>query len=150
MNVTFLIPVLDERDTLERLADGIMRHTAPHEARILFIDDGSTDGSYEAMCRLRDRHDNVGVIRLRRNFGKSTALAVGFDRAEGDVVITMDGDLQDDPKEIPRFLAALENGHDVVVGWKKVRNDPWHKTLPSRVYNGLVAWLFKLDLHDVN
>ena len=150
MKITFLIPVCNERESLEPLAEGIAEHAAPHEHRILFVDDGSTDGSWEVLCRLHEQRDTVDLIRFRRNFGKSAALAAGFSRAEGDYVITMDGDLQDDPKEIPRLLEKLDEGCDVVVGWKQVRNDPWHKTIPSRVYNALVSRLFGLGLHDVN
>lgn len=150
MKVDFVIPVYNERGTLEALAAGILEHAAPHEARIVFIDDGSTDGSAEVLRALAERHPQVEVLRFRRNFGKSAALAAGFARVRGDVVFTMDADLQDDPAEIPRFLAKLEEGFDVVVGWKRKRHDPWHKTFPSRVYNGFVARLFKLPLHDVN
>ncbi len=150
MKISFVIPVYDEKETLRSLVEAITRHAAPHAFRILFIDDGSTDGSAEVLRALHAEHDSVEVLRFRRNFGKSAALAAGFSRADGDVVFTMDADLQDDPKEIPRFLAKLEDGFDVVTGWKEVRNDPWHKTIPSRVYNGLVSRLFDLDIHDIN
>ncbi|HRI88306.1 MAG TPA: glycosyltransferase family 2 protein [Candidatus Hydrogenedentes bacterium] len=150
MNVTFVIPVFNERDTLEPLAAGIAEHVAPHSYRILFVDDGSTDGSYETMCALREKNPAIDIIRLRGNFGKSAALAAGFDRADGDVVFTMDSDLQDEPREIPRFIAKMQEGFDVVCGWKAKRYDPIHKTVPSRIYNWFVAWLFSVPLHDVN
>ncbi len=150
MNITFVIPVYNERETLVPLVEGITEHVAPHAHRILLVDDGSTDGSFEVMCELRDRFDTVKIIRLRGNFGKSAALAAGFARADGDLVFTMDSDLQDDPKEIPRFLEKLEEGCDVVCGWKAKRHDPLHKTVPSRIYNGFVSWLFDVPLHDVN
>jgi len=150
MRITIVVPVYNERESLELLAEGIARHASAHEHRIVFVDDGSTDGSWEVLCRLHEQFDTVDVVRFRRNFGKSAALAAGFRCAEGDCVITMDGDLQDDPKEIPRLIEKLEEGWDVVAGWKQQRNDPWHKTLPSRLYNGVVARLFGLDLHDVN
>ncbi|MDQ1256282.1 MAG: hypothetical protein QG656_878 [Candidatus Hydrogenedentes bacterium] len=150
MNITFVVPVYNERDTLEALAEGIAANVAPHAHRILFIDDGSTDGSFETLCALQQRFSNVDIVRFRRNFGKSAALAAGFARAEGDLVFTMDADLQDDPREIPRFIAKLEEGYDVVSGWKKERHDPWHKTVPSRIFNGLVARQFGLDIHDIN
>jgi dolichol-phosphate mannosyltransferase len=89
-------------------------------------------------------------LKLRRNFGKAAALAAGFERAQGQMVITMDADLQDDPREIPRLLAKLDEGYDVVSGWKKVRHDPWHKVLPSRLFNGLISWLTEVHLHDHN
>jgi dolichol-phosphate mannosyltransferase len=150
MKITFVIPVFNERETMETLVEGIAAHSAPYDYRILFIDDGSTDGSYEVLRELHQRFAAVDVIRFRRNFGKSAALAAGFARAQGDVVITMDSDLQDDPKEIPNFIRKLEEGHDVVCGWKKARHDPWHKTLPSRWYNRAVSRIFRLGLHDIN
>ena len=150
MRISFVIPVYNERETLEPLVEGIREHVAPHDHQILLVDDGSTDGSFEIMRELEERFDAVEVIRLRRNFGKSAALAVGFARVDGELVFTMDSDLQDDPKEIPRFIGQLGEEYDVVCGWKAVRHDPWHKTAPSRVYNAFVSWLFGLPVHDVN
>ena len=150
MNITFVIPVYNERETLKPLVEGIAENIGPHECRILFVDDGSTDGSDEVLRDIHRCFPSVDVIRFRRNFGKSPALAAGFAKATGDIVITMDGDLQDDPKEIPRFVDKINEGYDVVVGWKAVRRDPWHKTFPSRNYNRLVSWLFGVPLHDVN
>ena len=150
MQLTFVIPVFNERGTLEPLVEGILEQAQPHEVRIIFVDDGSTDGSHDKLRELHERHSAVDVLRFRRNLGKSAALAAGFARAGGDLLITMDSDLQDDPKEIPRFIEAIADGNDVVVGWKRVRHDPWHKTFPSRVYNGLVARIFGLGIHDVN
>jgi glycosyltransferase involved in cell wall biosynthesis len=151
MDITFVIPVYNERDTLERLAEGIVEHVGAREFEILFIDDGSTDGSYEVICDLCERMEPVHAIRLRGNFGKSAALAAGFKHAKGDFVFTMDSDLQDEPSEIPGFLEKIEeDGLDVVCGWKAKRQDPWHKTVPSRFYNTFVAWLFDIQIHDVN
>jgi glycosyltransferase involved in cell wall biosynthesis len=150
MNITFVIPVYNERETLEALAAGIAQHVAPHPYRILFVDDGSTDGSYDEMRRLQAVNPAIEIIRLRGNFGKSAALAAGFAKAAGDYVFTMDSDLQDDPQEIPRFLDKMKEGHDIVCGWKAKRYDPLHKTLPSHLYNRFVSWLFSLPLHDVN
>lgn len=150
MQVTFIIPVYNERETLRPLVEGIVEHTAPHRCHILMVDDGSTDGSHEEMCAIQQQHPELDVIRLRGNFGKSAALATGFALADGDVVITMDSDLQDDPKEIPRFLEKLQEGYDVVCGWKARRDDPWHKVYPSRFYNWFTSRLFRLHLHDVN
>lgn len=150
MKIDFVIPVYNERETLEALAEGIAEHVAPHAYRILFVDDGSTDGSYDVMCAIRDKYPAVEIIRLRGNFGKSAALAAGFARVDGDLVFTLDSDLQDEPKEIPRFIEKLQEGFDVVCGWKAVRHDPLHKVIPSRIYNWFVAWLFGVPLHDVN
>ncbi len=150
MSITFVIPVYNERETLEPLVEGITEHIGSREHRILFVDDGSTDGSFDVMVALQTRFDTVDILPLRGNFGKSAALAAGFAHAEADLVFTMDSDLQDEPKEIPRFLEKLEEGYDVVCGWKAVRHDPLHKTVPSRIYNTFVAWLFDVPLHDVN
>ncbi|HEO69764.1 MAG TPA: glycosyltransferase [Candidatus Hydrogenedentes bacterium] len=150
MNLSFVIPVYNERETLGALAEGIIEQAGVHACRILFVDDGSTDGSFEVIRSLQKRLECVDVIRFRRNLGKSAALAAGFHRAQGDIVFTMDADLQDDPREIPRFIEKLDEGYDVVSGWKRDRQDPWHKTLPSRIFNAAVAGVFGLDLHDVN
>ncbi|HNT87175.1 MAG TPA: glycosyltransferase, partial [Candidatus Hydrogenedentes bacterium] len=108
MRLVFLVPVFNERETLEALADGIARHTPQPDYRVLFVDDGSTDGSYEVMRALHQRDSRIGVLKLRGNHGKTRALAAGIARAEGDVLLTMDADLQDDPREIPKLLAKLE------------------------------------------
>lgn len=150
MTLTFVIPVYNERDTLETLVQGIRQHAAPHAFRIVFVDDGSTDGSREILDALHASDPAIEVIRFRRNRGKSAALAAGFAYAQGDVVITMDADLQDDPPEIPAFLSKIEEGYDVVCGWKRTRRDPWHKTFPSRVYNAVIDRLFGLNIHDIN
>ncbi len=101
-----------------------------YELEMIFVDDGSTDGSWEVIQRLAAEDPRVRGIRFRRNFGKAAALSAGFRAARGELVMTLDADLQDDPREIPRFLAEMEDGLDVVSGWKKVRHDPWHKVLP--------------------
>ncbi len=151
MKIIYVIPVFNERETVRPLAEGIIKHTPHNDFKILFIDDGSTDGSYQEILALQQDHpQHVTHLRLRGNFGKSVALAAGFAQADADLIFTMDSDLQDDPKEIPRFLDKLEEGFDVVCGWKAVRHDPWHKTYPSRVYNAIVSWLFGLPIHDVN
>lgn len=146
----FVIPVYNECDTLEPLAAGIAAHTAPHPFRIIFVDDGSTDGSAEVLMRLHERHAWVDVVRFRRNFGKAAALMAGFQLVREGVVFTMDADLQDDPKEIPHFVGVLRGGADMVCGWKRLRHDPWHKTIPSRIYNAWVSRVFRVPLHDVN
>jgi len=150
MHITFVIPALNERATLRPLVEGIAKYVAPHQYTILFVDDGSTDGSYDEMCALREEYPAVQVIRFRGNFGKSAALSAGVAKCKGDVVFTMDADGQDDPKEIPRFVEKLEEGSDVVGGWKAIRHDPSHKRLPSRLYNRIVSHVFDVPLHDVN
>jgi dolichol-phosphate mannosyltransferase len=116
----------------------------------VFVDDGSRDGTHAALVRLHDRADNVKVVRLRRNAGKAAALDAGFREAEGDVVVTIDGDLQDDPAEIPRLLAKLDEGFDLVTGWKARRNDPAVRRVLSRVFNTVTGWVSGVRLHDMN
>jgi glycosyltransferase involved in cell wall biosynthesis len=148
--ITFVIPVYNESPTLATLAAGIHENVHEHDYRILFIDDGSTDATWETLLALRGESAVIDIIRLRRNFGKTNALAVGFAVAHGDIIITMDADLQDDPREIPALLAKLDEGYDVVCGWKQRRYDPWHKTIPSRIFNAWISKTFRLPLHDVN
>jgi len=150
MKLFFVIPVFNEVESVRTLTEGILAHTQDHEVQIFFVNDGSTDGTGEVLDKLAAAHDGVRVLHFRRNFGKSQALAAAFSRAEGDVVITMDGDLQDDPAELPKLLAKLDEGYDVVCGWKADRKDPLHKTFPSRIYNGWMRRMFRVDLHDIN
>lgn len=146
------MPVFNEAESLPQLYARLSEVLTPLQKRweLLFVDDGSTDNSGDAIESLRASDQRVGVIRFRRNFGKAAALDAGFKRCRGEVVITMDADLQDDPKEIPRFLDALDAGNDVVSGWKKVRHDPLGKTLPSKVFNVVVSRVSGLHLHDFN
>jgi len=150
MKLSFVIPVYDERDTLGALFEGIVANTPDADLEVIFIDDGSTDGSTEILRKLEEADQRVRLIELDGNCGKSIALAAGFAEASGDCIFTMDSDLQDDPVEIPNFVAKLEEGFDVVCGWKAIRHDPWHKTIPSRFYNWGVSKVFNLPLHDVN
>lgn len=151
-----VIPVYNEADSLVQLHDeltAVARREA-YDLEIVLVDDGSTDGSWRRIGELAAGDSRVHGIRFRRNFGKAAALRAGFQAARGDVVMTLDADLQDDPREIPRFLAALDGGSagplDVVSGWKQVRHDPWHKVLPSRVFNWMVSRLTGVQLHDHN
>ena len=127
----------NEEATLEPLYDEVRAALEPLgiDWEIVFVDDGSTDGSYRELVRLHAAHLNVRVVRLRRNFGKAAALAAGFEVAAGDVIVTMDADLQDDPAEIPNLLAKLDEGYDVVSGWKCDRHDPFVRRFVSRIYN---------------
>lgn len=148
--VTCVIPVYNEHETLRPLVERIEAALSGTPHRILFVDDGSTDGSREVLRALHGEYEGVDVILFRRNRGKTAALSAGFAEAATPYIVTLDADLQDDPKEIPRLLAALETGLDIAVGWKQTRHDPWHKVWPSRIYNGGVARLFGLPLHDIN
>jgi glycosyltransferase involved in cell wall biosynthesis len=117
---------------------------------IVYVDDGSTDNSHQELVRLHAAQTNVRVVRLRRNFGKAVALSAGFEAARGTVVVTMDADLQDDPAEIPHLLAKLDEGYDLVSGWKCDRQDPFARRMFSRVYNGVSSAVTGLKLHDMN
>lgn len=149
--ISFLIPVYNERESLPQLVEQIRERCGrPYE--IVFVDDGSSDGSYQVLEELHAREpDRIRVIRFRRNFGKSHALSAGFRAVQGELVFTMDADLQDDPAEIPAFLEKLETEElDMVSGWKRRRHDPWHKTLPSKLFNAVIARISGLPLHDFN
>jgi len=150
--ISILIPLYNEEQSLEALCCEIAATTAQHqwEVEIIFIDDGSTDGSWGRVVSLASKDSRVRGIRFRKNFGKSAALQAGFSICRGEFVITMDADLQDSPAEMPRLLAKLEEGFDLVNGWKKVRFDPWHKVLPSRVFNWMIRLVSGLALHDHN
>ncbi|TWU48329.1 Undecaprenyl-phosphate 4-deoxy-4-formamido-L-arabinose transferase [Rubripirellula reticaptiva] len=143
---------MNEQGSLEKLHAEICRVCNEHGVRreIVFIDDGSTDRTWQVMQSLAQRDTDTAAIRFRRNFGKAAALEAGFAQCKGEIAITMDADLQDDPDEIPRFLNKMDDGFDVVSGWKRVRHDPWHKVLPSRVFNGLVSGMTGVKLHDHN
>lgn len=150
--ISVVIPVFNEQDSLAVLHGELAQvaQTAGLQFEILFVDDGSTDGSWERIRTLSEQHAEVHGIRFRRNFGKAAALSAGFAAAKGDIIMTLDADLQDDPAEIPKFLSKLNEGYDVVSGWKQTRLDPWHKTWPSWVFNGMVSWLTGVKLHDHN
>lgn len=150
MNLFFNIPVMNERETLLELTQGILDNTTDHAVTIFYIDDGSTDGSDQTLNEINAEFPQVKVHHFAQNQGKSEALKYGFGHAHGDIVFTMDSDLQDDPTEIPRFIETISKGNDLVTGWKVIRHDPWHKTLPSKVYNTFVCTLFGIKLHDIN
>lgn len=147
-----IIPVYNEAQSLEQLHQELSQVARDngYELQMVFVDDGSEDGSWEIVERLAGGDERVEGIRFRRNFGKAAALSAGIQAARGEIVLTLDADLQDDPAEIPRFLEALEQDCDVVSGWKRRRYDPWHKVGPSRVFNWLVSRLTKVKLHDHN
>jgi dolichol-phosphate mannosyltransferase len=150
--ISIVIPVYNERDSLQPLHHELREAALKNnlDLEYVFVDDGSTDGSWQQLGELAREHARVRAIRFRRNFGKAAALSAGVRIARGELILTLDADLQDDPAEIPRFLAQMETGLDVVSGWKKKRYDPWHKVLPSRVFNFLVSWLTGVRLHDHN
>jgi glycosyltransferase involved in cell wall biosynthesis len=150
--VSVVVPLLNEEHTIADLYDQIRTalDPAPDDWEVVYVDDGSTDGSYQELVRLHAAHTNVRVVRLRRNFGKAAALAAGVGAATGDVIVTIDADLQDDPAEIPRLLEKLDEGYDVVSGWKCDRQDSLARRLVSRIYNGATRWATGVALHDMN
>jgi glycosyltransferase involved in cell wall biosynthesis len=151
--LSVVVPVMNEEQSVhslfEKLATQLERLGLRYE--VIFIDDGSTDNTFSELEKLYEEHRGiVHVIRFRRNFSKTPALVAGFSRCRGNIIFTMDGDLQDDPEEMPKFLAKLDEGYDLVTGWKFPRLDPLSKTFPSRIFNGMVNTLTGLHLHDIN
>ena len=152
MRLSIIVPAFNEAESLVELYSQINRIAAEQELdiQVIFVDDGSSDGSWKEIQRLVDFDHRVRGIRFRRNFGKAAALTAGISAATGNIICMLDADLQDDPAEIPRFIDKLNEGFDVVNGWKVRRLDPWHKVYPSRIFNSLVSRLTGLTLHDHN
>lgn len=152
--VSLVIPVLDERESLTPMFEQVKEVLETLDNvdcwEIIFIDDGSTDGSWSEMTALSEKSENVVTVRLRRNFGKATALTAGIQRARYPIIITLDADLQDDPNEIPRFLEKLDEGYDLVSGWKQTRHDPLSKRLPSKLFNLTARAITGVPLNDMN
>lgn len=148
--ISIVVPVYDEVDSLDGLVAEIRDVAARNdlEVEVILVDDGSRDASWEKITSLARHDKRVGGLRFRRNCGKAAALMAGFAAARGDPVFMMDADLQDPPEEIPRMLAKLDEGFDLVSGWKRIRHDPWHKVYPSRVFNKMIGWLTGVRLHD--
>ena len=151
-NVSIVVPVFDEEESLPELARQITDacESAAYSFEVWLVDDGSRDDSWRVIEGLHARDPRFGGIRLRRNYGKSAALAVGFEQASGRNVVTMDADLQDDPSEISNLVSDLEGGFDLVSGWKKQRHDPLNKRLPSRFFNFVTRKISGIPLHDFN
>jgi len=150
--VSIVIPFKDEAETLPALVSQIEQavNSQIFEYEIIFINDGSSDAGSEIVEGLCAANRQIRLINFMRNFGKASALAAGMAYARGEIIVTMDADLQDDPSELPRFVDQIDAGYDVVSGWKQVRHDPFSKTFPSKIFNFLVRKTFKLDLHDIN
>lgn len=154
IQLSFVIPLFNEAGTLRPLFEQIKATLENEELgnfEVIFIDDGSSDNSWQIIEDLKASHaTNIRALRFRRNQGKAAALSAGFAKVRGDIVITMDADLQDEPAEIPKFLAKLDEGYDCVSGWKQLRQDPLGKTLPSRVFNWATAAASGVKIHDFN
>lgn len=153
MNISIVVPLLNEVESLPELHRWITQVMKTMELtyEIVFIDDGSTDGSWDLIKKLSLQDDHIKATKFTRNYGKSAALNVGFEKSQGDVIITMDADLQDSPEEIPALYNMItQGGYDLVSGWKKKRFDPITKTIPTKIYNGVTRWLTGIELHDMN
>lgn len=150
--ISVVIPLYNEQESLEplhgELTEVLNQLGNPYE--LIFVNDGSNDGSSAVLERICESDSHVSVLHFRRNFGKSAALAAGFEESRGAIIFTLDADLQDDPHEIPKFLAKLREGYDLVSGWKYHRHDPVGKTLPSKLFNKTVSATTGLKLHDFN
>lgn len=152
-DISVVIPLLNEEESLAELEAWIRRVMIEHNFRyeIIMIDDGSTDNSWNVIQTLAAQNQSVKGIKFRRNYGKSAALNVGFEAVQGDVIITMDADLQDSPDEIPELYSMIiKEGFDLVSGWKKKRYDPISKTIPTKIYNGVTRLMSGIKLHDMN
>jgi len=152
VDLTVLVPVLNEAENMRPLIEKLAQDLKPlgKSYEILVIDDGSTDGTFDQVRALSLSMPSLRGVRFRRNFGKSAALSVGFREARGRVVVTMDGDLQDDSAEIARLLAKIDEGFDLVSGWKQNRQDPITKTVPSKLFNAVTSAVSGVPLHDMN
>jgi len=150
IEISILIPSFNEEESLRELYDRIITAVEGRSYEIIFVDDGSTDKSIDIFRELNEKDENVHFLRFRRNYGKSAALSEGFRRVKGEYVITMDADLQDDPKEIPQMIDKLHEGFDLVSGWKKNRLDPISKTLPSKLFNKVTSLMSGIKIHDFN
>ena len=150
-SISIIVPVLNEEGSLDKFYNETTKSLNEHSNwEIIFIDDGSDDESYNIMRKLADEDNRVSIIQFFKNFGKADALSEGFKQANGDVVITIDADLQDDSAEIPRLVEKIQEGWDVVSGWKKDRKDPISKRLPSKLFNMVTRFLTGIKIHDFN
>ena len=151
-DLSIVVPVLNEAESLPELCHRLKKVLGgiTDQYELIFVDDGSTDSSFELLAGWHKQDDRVKVVQLRRNYGKATALAAGFREARGTQIITIDADLQDQPEEIPRIIAKLEDGYDLVSGWRVRRKDPYRIVLASRIFNAVTGWLTGVRLHDMN
>jgi len=151
-SISIIVPLYNEKESLRLLHAGIVEELKRFdaEAEIVYVDDGSTDGSAKVLAEIQSSDSRVRIIRFRRNFGKSAALSAGFHYAIGEVIVTLDADLQDEPSEMHKLIERLDSGADLVSGWKKDRKDPLGKRIPSKVFNFVTAYLTGVPIHDMN
>jgi len=151
MMVSIVIPLFNENESISDLYMEICGALSSYDNwEIIFVDDGSSDGSKEKIIEIISKDSRSRLISFYRNFGKSAALSEGFKYSKGDIIITMDADLQDDPAEISNLITKINEGYDLVSGWKKVRHDPWTKTFPSKIFNFVTRLLTGVKIHDFN
>jgi len=151
MKISVVIPVYNEVDSIERLYKELIKVLTTFDSyQIVFIDDGSSDGSENIIRKIIENDINIKIIQFHRNYGKSAALGEGFKIADGEYIVTMDADLQDDPKEIPNLVSKLEEGFDLVSGWKRNRKDPLSKKIPSKLFNFVTRLFTGVKIHDFN
>lgn len=151
VKLSIVVPLYNEEESLKELHQKIRSAAARYAHEIIFVDDGSTDGSFRALLELKKADRRIRIIRFKKNFGKSYALDAGFKKSRGDLIVTMDADLQDDPAEIPRLIEAVSStGLDLISGWKYKRQDPLSKTIPSKLYNLVIRIFTGVKLHDTN
>jgi len=152
-SLSLIIPIYNEAGNIKPLVKKIsagLKSISLKKFEVIFVDDGSTDDSYQKLLQIQKSHSFIKLIKLKRNFGKATAYSAGFSQAKHDVIVTLDGDLQDDPTEVKKFLNKIDQGYDLVVGWKTQGKGTLTKTIVSRVFNQVVAKVFRLGLHDFN
>lgn len=152
--LSIIIPVFNEEGSIQelhtRIASALEHGLKNQPYEIVFINDGSTDKTREIMSGIETQDGHTRAIHLPTNSGKSEALATGFSQASGDIIVTLDGDLQDRPENIPQLIQALDEGYDLVVGWKKIRHDPLEKVILSKIFNACVRMAWRIPLHDIN
>ena len=146
--LSVVVPLYNEELNADELVQRLAAVLEGNDVEFIFVDDGSTDATFERLSAAAAHDPRMTVIRFRRNFGQTAALSAGIDHARGEIIVPMDGDLQNDPADIPRLLAKLEEGYDVVSGWRVDRKDPFHRRLPSQLANRLISWISGVRLHD--
>lgn len=148
--LSIVVPVYNEEESIERLVSEVLRvgRSFPFEYELILVDDGSTDRTWEIIERMKETTPILRAVRLRRNYGQTSAMVAGFEHARGEIIVTMDGDLQNDPGDIPMLLEKIEEGYDIVSGWRKERKDHFSRVLPSRIANALISLTTGVRLHD--
>lgn len=148
--MSIVVPVYNEEESIERLVSEVLREgrSFPLEYELILVDDGSTDRTWEIIERMKETTPILRAVRLRRNYGQTSAMVAGFEHARGEIIVTMDGDLQNDPADIPLLLEKIEQGYDIVSGWRKERKDHFSRVLPSRIANALISLTTGVHLHD--